>query len=130
MRATPQAGLLSLAFLALPVLVGACGGSDEERTVRDEAGRTCKVIHPFATCDATPAPTNGCVSPAKPTFNVGTLLLDPEDFSSGVEAICASCYNSTTHTSTSTGGDCSAIVCQKASDCAVPVDQCVDGHCI
>ncbi|MBI5480506.1 MAG: hypothetical protein HY906_16730 [Deltaproteobacteria bacterium] len=94
------------------------------------AGRPCEVDYPHATCDATPTPTNGCVAPAEPCFIVGTDLLDPQDYSSGVEAICAACCDWDAHQSSSVEGDCSAIVCQTAADCPIPIDQCVDGHCV
>jgi hypothetical protein len=45
----------------------------------------------------------------------------------GADAVCAACCKS--HSSTSTAGDCSPIVCSTLDDCPRGSDKCEDGGC-
>lgn len=120
--------LSALASSLLLAFAFACNDSGDERTVTDQAGRTC-TIPPSGSltiaCDATPTPTNACSAGAKACFVTG--VVGGTTSMIGAAAVCAACCAG--NQSSSSEGDCSQIVCETIDDCPPGTSACKDGGC-
>jgi hypothetical protein len=120
--------LAALASSLIFAFTLACGDSSDERTVTDQAGRTC-TIPPSGSltidCDATPMPKSACSGSATACFVTG--VVDSSTAMIGPAAVCAACCEG--NQSTSSEGDCSQIVCKTVDDCPLGSSECKDGGC-
>src|SRR3954449_7342274 len=93
--------------LALGAGLLACSSSSNDgKTVKDQAGRTCTIPAEgmTLTCDATPMPHKACAGGSTACFVQG--IGDTASVAIiGPSAVCAACCAG--NTSTSTSGDCS-----------------------
>jgi hypothetical protein len=106
----------------------ACGDSSDDRSVTDQAGRTCTIPASGSLtieCDATPMPKNACSGGANACFVTG--VADSTTSMIGPAAVCAACCEG--NQSSSSEGDCSAIVCETIGDCPLGTKECKDGGC-
>ena len=116
-------GRICVPALAGVLALGACGGPSSDRTVKDEAGRTCSIPEVSLTysCDATPQPSLTCTAAETPCFSRGTIG------DVGPAAVCAACCMDSQ--ATTTPADCSQIVCATVDDCPPGSTQCQGGGC-
>jgi hypothetical protein len=121
-----RASLASVLLLACAL--AACGGSSDDRTVKDKAGRTCTIPSSGSLtieCDAMPMPANACTGSSSACFVTG--VVDTTTTMIGPAAVCAACCAG--NQSTSSEGDCSQIVCTTIDDCPLGTTECKDGGC-
>ena len=108
--------------------LAACGSSGDERTVTDQAGRTCTIPASGSLtieCDATPMPKNACSGGATACFMTGVVNSSPGMI--GPEAVCAACCDG--DESVSSEEDCSQIDCTTIDDCPLGTTECKNGGC-
>ncbi|MFT3764033.1 MAG: hypothetical protein QM820_00685 [Minicystis sp.] len=122
---TPLLGLLAVSAI---LSLSACGGSSADRTVKDEAGRTCSIPESGSltiSCDAAPAPSTACTGSAAACFVTGTVGNTTSMI--GPAAVCAACCDG--NQSSSVEADCSPIVCETLDDCPLGTTECKDKGC-
>jgi hypothetical protein len=110
------------------VALAACSSSSDGQSVKDQAGRTCTIPSTGMTlsCNAAPMPHAACTGGATACFVKGVAdTTTPAQI--GPSAICAACCNG--NSATSTGGDCSPIVCKTVDDCPHGDTRCEGGAC-
>jgi hypothetical protein len=118
-------------ILALTLMTAllACSSDDSGKTVKDQAGRSCTIPDTGMTlsCDAKPQPKAACTNGATACFVQGVGDTGTGAATIGPSAVCAACCNG--NQSTSTGGDCSPIVCKTVDDCPHGDTKCTNGQC-